>query len=97
MYSLDSLPARDLLLAFDTYEGADYLRYLRDTFARNGYRKYTRKRPEGREITRDDVRHMLHPLLKQLPDYDPTRPLTRCHQDLLKACIRRLYVKGELA
>lgn len=97
MYSLADLPARDLLLAFESYEGPDYLRFLRDTFARNGYVIYTRKHRSGRELTRDDIRHRLHPLLKALPDFDPARPLNRCHQDLLKACIRRLYIQGELA
>ena len=69
MFSLVSLPARTLLVAFATYPGRDYLRYLADYLSQLGYRVITKDYPLGRDISRADVRRKLKPLLFAYPAY----------------------------
>jgi hypothetical protein len=96
MLPLEHLSASVLLLEYATYSGANYLHHLAEYISGLGYRKYTCRHPGGRDISKHDIRRLLHKLLRELPEYQPDRPLTRCHQDLLKAAILARKGKGEL-
>jgi hypothetical protein len=59
MYDLDNMPAKTLLNKAENYTGPGHLSYLALFVNKLGYRKFTRKDPGGREVTKHDIRHLL--------------------------------------